>query len=81
MKTFNALREMMRLRNLTQKDLIISTGISQSALTKRFTGEQEFSRLQMYQILDKLELDYEFLPIIFPEDIYESSPEWEISSK
>ena len=79
MKTFNALREMMRLRNLTQKDLIISTGISQSALTKRFTGEQEFSRLQMYQILDTLELDYEFLPIIFPEDIYENSPEWKVN--
>ena len=70
-KAYKALRAYTGLRSKELQDLMKPTGLSISALSKRLCGRLEWKRADMYAILRFLDLPDDYLPILFPEDIYE----------
>ena len=70
-RAYKALRVFTQLKNKDLQDLTRPTGLSPSALSKRMCGLLEWKRNDMYAVLDFLELSSDYLPILFPEDIYE----------
>ena len=70
-KAYKALRGYMIWRNRTQEDLARAIGVNQAGASKRMCGRTEWSRKEMYDVLELLDLTQEYLPILFPADIYE----------
>ncbi|MDO5016561.1 MAG: hypothetical protein Q4E09_06100 [Eubacteriales bacterium] len=70
-KSFKALRMYAQMRNCDTKDLGKPINMDPGAISRRMTGKVEWTRKEMYAILEFLDLTTDFLPVIFPEDIYE----------
>lgn len=70
-KAYKALRGYLEMKGLDLLYLVKPLGLSYSAISKRMCGILEWKRCDMYGVLDCLDLPESYLPVLFPQDIYE----------
>lgn len=73
---FATLKALLRAKGYTYTDLSKEnhvTTLSISAVNSKMRGLTDWTRAEMYRILNFLELPEDCLPVIFPDDIYEDA--------
>lgn len=70
MRKFGALRERMLDMEMTSEDIQRLLLLGSSAVSERLNGKRSWTREEMYQVADMLEVPHEYLSILFPADIH-----------
>jgi hypothetical protein len=70
-KAYQTLRSLYESREMKQEDLRKIIGKSKSAVDSRMAGRVDWTREEMYFILDYFEIPESALCKVFPRDIYE----------